>query len=120
MNTIDDTQVYKYFLGTLENCGTFLLNCKPQDIEYYLFEEFDGDCVSFLHETTLSRLLDCGYISPEIYSKCQLLNEKFRCMENTSMWNVDSVKTNPTWHAILLLSDDIKSMIQKKGGHNNI
>ena len=111
MNTIDDTQVYKYFLETLENCGTFLLNCKPQDIEYYLFEEFDGDCISFLHETTLSRLLDCGYISPEIYSKCQLLNEKFRRMENTCMWNADSVKTDFEWHAVLSLSDEIKSML---------
>jgi len=111
LNRINDEQLYDYFLETLKNCGMFLLDCNAQDIEYFIFEEFDSDCISFLHETTLSRLLDCGYITPQIYSKCQLLNEKFRCMENTSMWNADSVKTDFEWHAVLSLSDEIKSML---------
>ena len=112
MGRIDDEQLFKLFLRTLECCGMFLLNCEPQDIEYFLFEEFDGDCISFLHEASLSKLLECGYICPKIYSKCQLLYEKFRHMENTNMWNVNSVKVNPEWQAILLLSDEIKNMIK--------
>ena len=116
MERIDDVQLFKLFLRTLECCGMFLLNCEHRDIEYFLFEEFDSDSISFLHEATLSKLLDCGYISPKVYSKCQLLYKKFRQMEKTSMWNINSVKVNPEWHAILSLSDEIKSMIQE----NNI
>lgn len=110
-NGINDEQLYDYFLGTLKNCGMFLLDCNAQDIESFIFEEFDSDCISFLHETTLSRLLDSGYITPQIYVKCQMLNEKFRRMENTCMWNADSVKTDFEWHAVLSLSDEIKSML---------
>lgn len=123
MEKIDDVQLFKLFLRTLECCGIFLLNCGPRDIEYFLFEEFDGDSISFLHEASLSKLLDYGYISPKIYSKCQLLYKKYRQMEETSMWNVNSVKENPEWHAILSLSDEIKSMIQENSsstGHGTV
>ena len=113
---MDDMQLFRLFLQTLEYCGMFLLNSEPGDIEYFLFEEFDGDSISFLHEASLSKLLDRGYISPEIYSKCQLLYRKYRQMEGSSMWNADAVKGAPEWHGILSLSDEIKTMIRK----NNI
>lgn len=113
MERIDDVQLFKLFLRALECCGMFLLKCDSRDIEYFLFEEFDSDCISFLHDASLAKLLDCGYISSKVYSQCQLLYKKFRQMEKTSMWNVNSVKVNPEWHAILLLSDQIKSMIRE-------
>ena len=106
-------QLFKLFLRTLECCGIFLLNCEPRDIEYFLFEEFDGDSISFLHEASLSKLMERGYISHEIYSKCQLLYRKYRQMEGTNMWNADAVKANPEWHGILSLSDEIKTMIRE-------
>jgi isoleucyl-tRNA synthetase len=43
LNRINDEQLYEYFLGTLKNCGMFLLDCNAQDIEYFIFEEFDSD-----------------------------------------------------------------------------
>ena len=111
MERIDKVQLFELFLQTLECCGTFLLNCALRDIEYFLFEEFDGDSISFLHETSLSELVNCGYISPEINAKCQLLYKRYRQMEGTSMWNANSVKEDPEWHAILSLSDEIKSAL---------
>ena len=120
MERIADVQLFQLFLRTLECCGTFLLDCEPRDIEYFLFEEFDGDSISFLHEASLSKLLNCGYISPEIYSQCQLLYKKYRQMEDTSMWNVNSVKASPEWHAILSLSDEIKSMIQDNNSRTDL
>ena len=116
MEKIENLQLYWLFQRTLECCGTFLLNCADRDIEYFLFEEFDGDCISFLHDASLSKLLYCGYISPKVYIKCQLLHKKFRQMEGTSMWNVNSVKANPEWHAILSLSDEIKFLIKTGDG----
>lgn len=111
MERISDAQLFDLFLQTLGRCGTFLLECDAQDVEVCLFEEFDGDSISFLHENSLNRLLDGHYISTEVYSLCQLLCKKFRDMEGTSLWNVDSVKSNPEWKEILTLSDRIKSMI---------
>ena len=113
MHIITVRQLYKFFLQALDHCGAYLLKGDTEDIEYYLFEEFDGECISFLHINSLNRLLDNRYISAEVYSLCQLLYEKFRKMENTNLWNADCVKTSPEWHEILFLSDKIKSMINR-------
>ncbi len=118
MSRISDRELFRYFLEALENCGMFLLNCEIRDIEYRIFEEFDGDCISFLHEAALLRLRDCGYITPEIHLKCRLLYEKFRRMENTGVLNAESVKTNPEWRAVLSLADEIKSIIRENAGRD--
>ena len=109
MDKISTQQLYALFLETLNNCGTFLLNCSTQDICYHLFEEFDTDSISFLHENALHTLAEKGYISAEVYSLSKLLGEKFRSLENTELWSVDHVKTSPQWRSVLELSDKIRS-----------
>lgn len=111
MERINNTQLFELFLQTMSHCGTFLLKCDTQDIEYYLFEEFDGESITFLHENSLDPLLAGGYISAEVYLLCQLLRKKFRDLEDTSLWHAESVRTAPEWYEILTLSDKIKSMI---------
>lgn len=114
MNKIGTPQLFELFLQTLDYCGMFLLKCEPQDIEYYLFEEFDSDSISYLHQDALSTLVENGYISTDVYSLCKLLNERFRKMEGTNFWNSGSVKISSEWHAILELSDKIKSIVNGK------
>lgn len=109
---ISKAESFGFFLETLGHCGTFLLNATTEDIEWHLFEEFDGESITFLHESTLDRLLDGGYISAEEYPLCQLLRKKFREMEDTSLWNVESVRTAPEWYEIMSLADKIKSMVK--------
>lgn len=112
MEKIGAPQLFELFLHTLDCCGMFLLKCDAQDIEYYLFEEFDTDSISFLHENTLNILLENDYISPDAYSLCKLLNERFRKMEGTNFWDPGSVKDRLEWHAILELADKIKSIVR--------
>ena len=112
METTSAEQLFELFWQTLDCCGLFLLNCEPRDIEYYLFEEFDSDSITILHENTLNRLFDEAYISVEAYPLCQLLRKKFRELEGTSLWNVEAVRTAPEWYAILSLSDRIKGMLK--------
>lgn len=111
MERISDTELFDLLIETLEHCGIFLLKSDPLDVEWHLFEEFDSNSSSFLHENSLIRLLDGQYISFEVYSLCQLLYEKFRKMEGTTLWNVESVQLNSDWHEILALSDKIYNMI---------
>ena len=113
MKQVDVAQLFELFCQTLEHCGMFLLKCERQDIEYYLFEEFDSDSISFLHPNTLNILLEKGYISPDVYSLCKVLNEQFREMEGTHFWNADSVKIHSEWHLILELSDTIKGRVKE-------
>ena len=112
MKTISDAQLFELFLKTLDCCGMFLLKCDSQDIDYYLFEEFDSDSTSFLHEKSLNRLLASRCISVEVSFLCHSLYEKFRRMEGTDLWNSDAVKTNPEWHTILSLADEIRRSIR--------
>ena len=114
MKPISCAKSYDYFLETLRHCGTFLLNVGTEDIEWHVFEEFDGDSFTFLHVYTLNRLLDSGYISAEVYPLCQSLRKKFRDLEGTTLWNAEAVCSTPEWYEILSLADKIKSMVTGK------
>lgn len=114
MNTISDAKLYDFFLETLEQCGSFLLNADMESIEWHLFEEFDSSSITFLHENTLDRLLDCGYISTEVYPLCQFLLKKFRSLEGTTLWHPGAVHSASEWYEILSLADKIKNMVNRK------
>ena len=113
MKTLNYAKLYGFFLETLEHCGLFLLNEDTDSIEWHLLEEFDGGSITFLHESTLDRLLDSGYISAEVYPLCQLLRKKFRDLEETALWHAEAVRSTPEWYEILSLADKIKSMVNK-------
>ncbi len=102
---------YEIFKDTLVNCGIFLLDLHDEDIVYHLFEEFDGDSISFLNEIFLTQLLSSGRISRKIVDMSLELSSKFRALENTELWNVKSVKENQKWFEILALSDQIQAML---------
>ena len=104
----NSTERYELFKEALSHCGKFLLNLADEDIEYHIFEEFDGDCTSFLNEKNLNRLLQTGKIPLEIVDMAHELSDKFRAFENTKLWNVQSVKSSEEWLEVLELSDRIK------------
>ena len=114
MDRISCTKLFELFINTLDHFGTFLLNAETEDIGWNVFEEFDGDSITFLHENTLNRLLDGEYISAEVYPLCQLLRKKFRELEGTDLWDVEAVRSAPEWYELLVLSDKIKSMVSRK------
>ena len=109
MGKITTQERYGLFKQTLEHCGLFLLNLSDEDIAYHIFEEFDGDCISFLDEKNLDRLKLSGKITSEIVDMALELASKFRSLENTELWNVCSVRETERWRAIMELSDRIKT-----------
>lgn len=114
MEPISCTKAFELFIDTLDHFGTFLLNADTEDIGWCVFEEFDGESITFLHENTLNRLLDGGYISAEVYPLCQLLRKRFRELEGTALWDVEAVRSAPEWYELLVLADKIKSMVNRK------
>ena len=112
METISNAKLFEFFMETIGHCGIFLLDAGTEDIAWHVFEEFDGESITFLHEDSLKRLLDGGYISAEVYPLCQLLNKKFRDLEGTSFWNPEAVRSTREWNEILFLADEIKSMVK--------
>jgi hypothetical protein len=102
------------FVATVQQCGTHLLKMSDEDIEYYIFEEFDVCAGSFLHKNTLSALYEARLITGNIAKKSSKLREKFFALENTDQWNVGSVKCSAEWREILELSDEIKLLLKKE------
>ena len=114
MNRSSCTKLFEFFIYTLDHFGTFLLKADTEDTRYYVFEEFDVNSITFLHENTLNPLLNEGYISAEVYPLCQLLRKKFRELEGTDLWDVEAVRSAPEWYELMVLSDKIKSMVNRK------
>lgn len=107
-NEINGTERYELFKEAMNHCGKFLLDLSDEDIAYHIFEEFDGDCTSFLNEKNLERLRLSNKITIEIVDMALELSSKFRALENTELWNVSSIRGNERWFEILELSDRIK------------
>ena len=111
MNELDINELYDYYKSALNNMGTFLLTEKSEDVDYYVFEEFDGDCISFINFNTLSVLLNNGLICETTFNLSIELSNRFRNMEKTQLWNSESVKNDPQWLEILIIADKIKSLL---------
>lgn len=111
MKSVNQTELYALYKDTLSHVGTFLLTCDREEIEYHLFEEFDTDCTSFLHETNLRTLLDGGLISAEIYEKSLRLASEFRGLEGTALWNPEAVVSAEAWRKVMELGDMLRDIV---------
>lgn len=100
---------FDFFKEAFSHCGTFLLDLSDEDIEYHIFEEFDGDCTSFLNKYNLNLLRQSGKITMEIVDMALELSSKFRALEGTELWNMRSIRKDEKWLEIMELSDRIKS-----------
>ncbi|MDE6294122.1 MAG: hypothetical protein K2L88_05835 [Clostridiales bacterium] len=111
MKEISIREKYSWFCDTIKLCGTFILDSSDDDIEYNIFEEFDGDSISVLHPKTLDALLAAQYITEEIYTLSLRLAKSFRALDNTDLWNVSAVRTSKEWFSVLSLADEIHGLL---------
>lgn len=111
MQAITVQEQYEWFIKALRDIGTHLLDLSDDLIGDYVFEEFDGDCTSFLSTAVLQPLYEKQFITREIYEKSLELARRFRALEHTSLWDVAAVKTAPEWREVLTLADEIKEML---------
>ena len=112
MKSVNQTELYALYKDTLSHVGTFLLTCDREEIDYHLFEEFDTDCTSFLHETNLRALLEGGLISAEIYEASLRLAAEFRGLEGTALWNPEAVVSSEEWRKVMELGDTLRGMVE--------
>ena len=110
MKSLNRNELYALYKDTLSHIGMFLLTCTREEIEYRIFEEFDTDCASFLHERNLRALLEGGLISAEIYATSLHLAEEFRALEGTELWNTEAVTAAEAWRKVLEMGDKVRNM----------
>ena len=106
MKPISAAELNELFLDTLYRSSSKNLLGSDDEIESDLFEEFDSGAISFLHENTLDRLLEHGFINAEIKNLSLELREKARfLLENKR--GTEPVKTDAEWVDLFRLSDKI-------------
>lgn len=103
---------YDWFVSTLEECGTFLLNADDTTIETCIFLDFDIDVRCCLCDENLEFFTDNFMIYEDIRIKCvELRNKAVKAFDNYNLRSVNAVRNSPEWREILKLSDEIKGML---------
>lgn len=100
-----------YLFKHCSPAGCIFFDRNDADIAYFLFEEFDSDCIPYLHESVLKELLDEKYITTDIYNMATELRCKFRALEATDAWDISVVKSDPKWEEIFRLCDKTKQSL---------
>lgn len=113
MNHISAEKLFEYFLETFDYFGTHLLFMSNQDIMDNLFEEFDANVHSFLHEDSLDVLLEKGFIDQEIYNLSLELRKEYLVLDEQPSWSVSDIKTDAHWLELMKLADLIKEKVVK-------
>jgi hypothetical protein len=109
---METSELMKFYLDTLNKCGLYVLDMNDEDIAYNIFEEFDIDAVTFLHENTLTELLNANLISKDVFDKSLILRKKFFNLQESDLGNIKAIKHNNKWAELFKLADEIKSMLQ--------
>ena len=101
------------FDATLDACSNCVLNGSDEMVSRLIFEEFDVGVTSFLHHSSLERLVDAGYIDGHIKDLSTRLREQamFALKNHRS---VADVRNNDCWAAVVELSDRIKLLKKER------
>lgn len=120
MQTIHIGKSFELILDTLSQCGSDILKLSDEMIGHYVLEECIIGATSFFNKFTLERLESAGIIDSEISEKTTSLQRKLINLDNTDLWNVQSIKNNPKWKEIMGLSNEIKELIYRKWNDEEI
>jgi hypothetical protein len=104
-------QSFDFYLRSLKRCGLHLLEKTDNKIYYQIFDEFAIEYPASLSNYTLERLESEGIITSTIHELSKLLEVRLSKIDNTSQWNVGSLKHSEEWRDILQLSDEIKKLV---------
>ncbi|MEO1769336.1 hypothetical protein [Candidatus Enterococcus ferrettii] len=111
---------FDWFIDTLNKSGMFILDLSNKEIETFVFEDLIVGVTSFFSKNNLIELKENGLIDGDIEEKAYLLREKILSIDNTDLWNVDSVRQSSEWLDIFELSDELKKLLYNRWSDEEI
>lgn len=111
---------FDWFIDTLNKSGMFILDLSNKEIETFIFEDLIVGVTSFFSKNNLIELKENGLIDGDIEEKAYLLREKILSIDNTDLWNVDSVRQSSEWLDIFELSDELKKQLYNRWSDEEI
>ncbi|MBC2237258.1 hypothetical protein [Listeria innocua] len=111
---------FDWYIDTLEKSGMFILELSNEEIETFIFEDFIVGVTSFFSKNNLSELKANEIIDEDMEKNAYLLREKVLKIDNTDLWNINSVRQSSEWLDIFRRSDELKRQLKKRWSDEEI
>lgn len=98
----------------------FILELSDEEIETFIFEDLTVGITSFFNRNNLIELKENGMIDESIEKKAYLLRKKVLNIDNTSLWNINSVRQSSEWLDIFKLSDELRKNLHERWSDEEI
>lgn len=108
MKPIPDKELYEFYLDTIGRCTSEIRDASDEVLEYNLFEEFDVGAHSFLHDETLDRLHEAGFLDSEMVAMSKQVRERWLALQSRT-WTNDEIRTKNEWQELFKLCDRLKA-----------
>ncbi|MBC2114302.1 hypothetical protein HCA91_10945 [Listeria innocua] len=111
---------FDWYIDTLEKSGMFILELSNEEIETFIFEDFIVGVTSFFSKNNLSELKANEIIDADMEKNAYLLREKVLKIDNTDLWNINSVRQSSEWLDIFRRSDELKRQLKERWSDEEI
>ncbi|EDN7385558.1 hypothetical protein GPA37_08980 [Listeria monocytogenes] len=111
---------FDWFIDTLEKSGMFILELSNEEIETFIFEDFIVGVTSFFSKNNLSELKANEIIDEDMEKNAYLLREKVLKIDNTDLWNINSVRQSSECLDIFRRSDELKRQLKERWSDEEI
>ncbi|EAD3323556.1 hypothetical protein E3V95_06890 [Listeria monocytogenes] len=111
---------FDWYIDTLEKSGIFILELSNEEIETFIFEDFIVGVTSFFSKNNLSELKANEIIDEDMEKNTYLLREKVLKIDNTDLWNINSVRQSSEWLDIFRRSDELKRQLKERWSDEEI
>ncbi|EBB6230955.1 hypothetical protein LSA93_001340 [Listeria innocua] len=111
---------FDWFIDTLEKSGMFILELSNEEIETFIFEDFIVGVTSFFSKNNLSELKANEIIDEDMKKNAYLLREKVLKIDNTDLWNINSIRQSSEWLDIFRRSDELKRQLKERWSDEEI
>ena len=112
MSQLTASELYEWFVATIEESSSSVLLLPDDVIERRLLEDFDIDSRTFLHDDNLHVLLSSGLISEETFTLARQLRAYAIALRDSDAWTIASIRSAANeWPLLLSLSDQILAQI---------
>lgn len=106
MSEITLQELYKLYVGTLRWCSSNVRSLSDEELLCNLFEEFDVEARSFLHEISLGKLREAGLIDDEDVEVSKKIRRRWLALENQS-WTPEQIRCEAEWDDMFKLCDSL-------------
>ena len=107
MSDITLQELYELYVGTLRWCSSNVRSLSDEELLCNLFEEFDVEARSFLHEISLDKLREAGLIDDDDVEVSKEIRKRWIALESQE-WTPEQIRCESEWDDLFKLCDSLR------------